>query len=104
MLTSYSSLPDKTKNLGMDIISTYSWLFQNYSSQTVEDNFPTIYAYYYALKNEAQTQQGEEGYTYQTLQYLYDDGGFPQELGRFEEDCKQFITECNNLVRAQRGL
>ena len=99
-----TTLPDEVESLGMDIIADYNWLFQLYSSKTVVDNFPNIYAYYYALKHENQTRQGENGETYKLLRDLYNDGGFSQELEQFEEDCRQFITACNNLVRAQRGL
>ena len=97
-------MPDEVYRKGQHIIDEYGWLFMNYSSQTLEDNMPNIYGYYYALKNESQSGQGEDGETYKLLQMMYSDGGFPQELGRFENECQEFITDCNNLVRVKRGL
>ncbi|MCR5357769.1 MAG: hypothetical protein K6E63_10265 [Lachnospiraceae bacterium] len=95
-------LPDKVKDIGVTIGNRYEFWFGTDISNNYEDNFPSVYGTYYALKDYYNSEgvNSTDFYNSVLQENEYMGNGDPENIKKMYADLQKFITECNNIVRA----
>ena len=97
------SLPQDVWDKANFINNGNEWCFGTDISNNVPDNFPSYYAYYFALKNYYNSNGTRSRYTYNWLYSQASDYGSPEARVRWlYEDLQSLITDFNNIIRGRR--
>jgi hypothetical protein len=97
-----NKVPGKIRGLGDSIGLRYEFHFGTDVSNNFDNNFPRIYGTYYALK-DFYTSGGKRNADYYAL--VCEDNellgyGDPEDIKKMYADLRDFVTACNNFVRA----
>ena len=96
-------LPQDVLDKVRSINNGYEWCFGTDVCINVTDNFPSYYAYYFALKNYYNSNGSRSRYTYNWLCSLASEYGNPEARVRgLYEDLQPLITDFNNIIRGKR--
>ena len=98
---SIGKIPENIRNKGERIGQRYEFWFGTDIANNFNDNFPRIYATYYSLK-DYYTSDGKRSREY--YEDVMDENAFlgngdPQNIENLYNDMKEFITDCNNIIR-----
>ncbi|MCR5268457.1 MAG: YgdI/YgdR family lipoprotein [Lachnospiraceae bacterium] len=96
-------VPKNIKALGESIGQHYEFCFGTDVGNNFTDNFPHMYATYFALK-DYYTSDGRKGSEY--YKNLQEENEFlgtgdPERIRELYDDLQKFVTACNNLIREQ---
>ncbi|MBQ6129591.1 MAG: hypothetical protein IJI51_08025 [Lachnospiraceae bacterium] len=97
-------IPENIRNKGEKIGQRYEFWFGTDIANNFNDNFPRIYATYYSLKDHY-TSDGKRSRDF--YENVVDENDFlgngdPQNIEKMYNDMKEFITDCNNIIRNKR--
>lgn len=97
-------LPGYVAEKAAAVNNRHEWCFGTDVSNSTENNFPSYYAYYFALKEYYQSNGAKSADTYRGL--LSDAEFFHEEqaadyVRALYDDLRPLITDFNNLIRAQ---
>ena len=94
-------IPNSVREKGDEIGRRYEFWFGTDIGNNFEDNFPRIYKAYYSLK-DYYTSDGERGRDfYESVSEENDflGNGDPENIENMYSDMRDFITDCNNIIR-----
>lgn len=97
-------IPENIRNKGEKIGQRYEFWFGTDIANNFNDNFPRIYATYYSLKDHY-TSDGKRSRDF--YENVVDENDFLgngdlQNIENMYNDMKEFITDCNNIIRNKR--
>lgn len=102
---SIGKIPEEIRNKGERIGQRYEFWFGTDIANNFNDNFPRIYATYYSLKDHYISDGKRSRDFYEAVM---EENGFlgnddPQNIENMYNDMKEFITDCNNIIRNKRN-
>jgi hypothetical protein len=94
------------QNEGDNIGRSYEFWFGTDVGNNFESNFPIIYGTYYSLKDYYETNGMRSVEFYEGVQEENEflGSGNPDNIANMFYDLRNFVTDCNNVVRDKEGI
>ena len=94
-------VPDSIREEGEEIGRNNEFWFGTDVANNFDDNFPGIYSAYYSLKDyyTSDGKRSRDFYERVAEEIDFFDHGGPENIEKMYSDMKDFITDCNNIIR-----